>query len=415
MARVGRVWSGAPGDRFRHLASRCLSTKFFSVEGTAPHGSSNLDYVVGESVNHAIDLQRVRPGEPIEIPYEVTVNSSMRDFWLSAFHSNDRINTSTPFARNLGFQDAVLPFSMILFLAGSMTHADAAKVQVGYHNAIYHWPAFSGDTFTRTFHIKSRRTTSDGENSIFTFNCVLKNQRGRVVFTTDKTMLFPFKLNGPDELASATPAVAMGGAKEDLKKHIIESASKIGPLGSQSLTALRPGQLILHSLCRPLSATQCMQLSSLARLTHERHFNHHVYNIDEIYIPGGLVLGLTASASARDLHEVLHEDVLQCSYINNLHPGDTVGAISFVKAMEENITGDMEMLTIRTVGVKNIDVQRELQGMALPVRLFTESVKRPRDYEQLCKEECPILSNRIVACLERRILRQTPKAEAFLL
>ena len=56
--------------------------------------------------------------------------------------------------------------------------------------------------------------------------------------------------------------------------------------------------------CRPLSATQAVQLSSLARLTHPRHFNHHVYNFDEIYIPGGLVLGLVNSASARDLHEV---------------------------------------------------------------------------------------------------------------
>jgi hypothetical protein len=56
--------------------------------------------------------------------------------------------------------------------------------------------------------------------------------------------------------------------------------------------------------CRPLSATQSVQLSSLARLTHPRHFNHHVYNFDEIYIPGGLVLGLVNSASARDLHEV---------------------------------------------------------------------------------------------------------------
>jgi hypothetical protein len=62
------------------------------------------------------------------VPYELTVNSSMRDFWFSAFHSNDRVNTSTPFARELGFQDAVLPYSMILFLTGSMTHGDAAKV-----------------------------------------------------------------------------------------------------------------------------------------------------------------------------------------------------------------------------------------------------------------------------------------------
>lgn len=32
------------------------------------------------------------------------------------------------------------------------------------------------------------------------------------------------------------------------------------------------------------------------------------------------MLGLTLSASARDLHEVLHEEVIECAFINHLHP-----------------------------------------------------------------------------------------------
>ena len=35
---------------------------------------------------------------------------------------------------------------------------------------------------------------------------------------------------------------------------------------------------------------------------------------------GGLVLGLTLSASARDLHEVLHEELVECAFVNHLHP-----------------------------------------------------------------------------------------------
>ena len=133
--------------------------------------------------------------------------------------------------------------------------------------------------------------------------------------------------------------------------------------------------------------------TSQARLTHPRHFHHHIYNFDEIFIPGGLVLGLTCSAANRDLHEVLHEvrpeagvgsapsdrlptkgserlggarararggitafgaprvmfslslpparrqDLMACDFINNLHPGDTVGALSFVRVLEENVGG----------------------------------------------------------------------------
>jgi hypothetical protein len=45
----------------------------------------------------------------------------------------------------------------MLFLAGSMSHADHAKLQTGFHNAKYHWPAFAGDTFKKKFVIKSVR------------------------------------------------------------------------------------------------------------------------------------------------------------------------------------------------------------------------------------------------------------------
>jgi len=101
------------------------SRNFYRV--TSP-SRSQLDNVsgktiVGEIIDHALDLTRIRPGESIDIPYEVTISHSMRDFWQSAFYSHDRINTSTPFAQSLGLQDQVVPFHLMLFLAGSMSHA----------------------------------------------------------------------------------------------------------------------------------------------------------------------------------------------------------------------------------------------------------------------------------------------------
>ena len=396
--------------RCRPFPVRAFSADFHRVGGSGEQLSGTV--IKGEVVRQAVDLRQLRPGDVLDIPYELTVSTAFRDFWQACFHANDRINTSTPFARSLGFQDSLLPVPMMLFLSGSMSHADAAKVQVGFKNAICHWPTFAGDTFTRRFQVKSRRTTTDGDHSIFTFGCSLQNQRGKTVFTCDKTMLFPFPLD------ENTEAVFEGESPppEDLREHlIVRAGSMADKLRSHSLTPLRPGQLILHSMSRPLSSTRSMQLSSLARLTHERHFNHHVFDTEEIYIPGGLVLGLTISAASRDLHEVLHEDIVECSFINNLHPGDTVGAMTFISSLGENVSGDMESLTIRTVGVKNMDVHRELKDVALPIELFTGNVKRPRDYEQLCMEKVPMLQNKIVSCLERRILRQAPKAEAFLL
>ncbi|KAJ1405529.1 hypothetical protein B484DRAFT_404405, partial [Ochromonadaceae sp. CCMP2298] len=173
------------------LSSGTKPQGFYSVapEDNTPKVNS---FVRGEVVDYAVDLKTVRPGDTIDVPYEVTISHSFRDFWQSAFYSYDRINTSTPFARSLGLQDQVVPFNLMLFLAGSMSHADHAKLQMGYTDAIYHWPAFAGDTFKKRFVIRSLRSTSDQLHSVFSIHCMLLNQRDVVVFSCNTTMMFPF-------------------------------------------------------------------------------------------------------------------------------------------------------------------------------------------------------------------------------
>jgi len=149
--------------------------------------------IKGEVIDNAVDIKQIRPGQRIDVPYEVTISSAMRDFWQSAFFTHDRMFTSTPFARALGLQDQTLPFGLMLFLAGSMSHADRAKVQVGFGNAHYHWPAFAGDTFKKSFVIRSLRSTSDKRQSIFTIECELINQRGIKVFSCEKKHVVSFR------------------------------------------------------------------------------------------------------------------------------------------------------------------------------------------------------------------------------
>jgi hypothetical protein len=130
----------------------------------------------------------------------------------------------------------------------------------------------------------------------------------------------------------------------------LEKSEVLAEIGSTSLTKLRPGQLILHKMCRSLSLSQSQQLASLARLTHERHYDTMKFDErKEIYIAGGLTLGLALSASARDLHEVLHEEFVDVRYINALHPGEVLTALTYVKSLEENISGDMESLTSKCI------------------------------------------------------------------
>lgn len=369
--------------------------------------------IKGEVIDNAIDIKQIRPGQRIDVPYEVTVSTAMRDFWQSAFFSHDRMFTSTPFARALGFQDQAIPFGLMLFLAGSMSHADRAKVQVGFSNAHYHWPAFAGDTFKKSFVIRSLRSTSDKRHSIFTVDCELINQRGMKVFSCEKSMLFPFEVPASDVVVPPPTEPT----KLDFLDHIIKRADTLQQLGSQTLTVLRPGQLIFHTLSRPLSGTHMMQLASLGRLTHERHFNTKLFRREEMFVPGGLILGLSTGLASRDLHEVLYEDLIECNYPNNFHPGDTMGAMTFIKSVEEHISGDIEAVTIRSFGIKNFDVARALEGKELPAELFLTPLKslRPAAIEELLKKTCPELSKLIVCIADRKIYRQAPKKVPFLL
>lgn len=102
----------------------------------------------GSYLDHAVDLRNVRPGDRLSIPYELTISDTLQDFWSAAYFDQSRIHSSTPFCRKMGLQDRVLPFSLALFLTSSMSHADAAKVQVGFGKVNYLWPLFSGDTVT---------------------------------------------------------------------------------------------------------------------------------------------------------------------------------------------------------------------------------------------------------------------------
>jgi acyl dehydratase len=379
-----------------------------------PSDSKGRRKIKGQILDHALDLRRVRPGDKIDIPYQITVSETMQDFWFSSFFDQNRIHTSRPFCRKMGLQDRVLPFSLALFLTSSMSHEDAAKVQVGYGNVSYLWPIFAGDTLRRVFTVSKIRNTSDGQHSIISFNCDLINQRDRLCMRADKRLLFQFPV--PESNFTSTTVNSEPTNNHLFRNHLLSKATTVlAQEPSHSLASLYPGMLILHTMHRSLTFSQSQQLASLARLTHERHFDSYKYDKSfEIFVPGGLVLGIAMSAAARDLHEILHEEVKSCAYINKLNPDSVVGAITLVHSVDDNLPGDMEMVRVTTLGVKNLNVQRDLQHVDIPVELF-ESGIFTKEMEKICREECPILSKKIVVSVERTILRQTRKKEVFLL
>jgi hypothetical protein len=107
---------------------------------------------------------------------------------------------------------------------------------------------------------------------------------------------------------------------------------------------------------------------------------------------------------------------LNVTFVNALHPNNVVGAMSYVQSVDDTIPGDLEMLLVRTIGVKNVDLVRDLgDGAHLPLELFTRTKMTTKEIERICKEHCPKLSNKIIVQMDRRIIRQSSHKDVFLL
>ena len=339
----------------------------------------------------------------IEVPYESTVSDGENVLWNSAFHHHDRINLSLPFAQSLGLASQVLPYSMILFKTISMAHVDEALnvLDLGYNNAIYVRPCFSGDTLRQIFTIKHLRNTSQSDATIVTVGCELYNQRQQLVFTCDKLMLYP--KSTPELRISAAPLTTPPKPRSPLLAHVLYHGETLPT--TNFLAPLKRTQCILHSTARPLSQALNMQLSTLFRWTHPSIFSSSTPSHD-VLVPGGLVIASTLGASSRGFYEILYEHIDSCNLINRVSPVDIIGAISYVKSIKTLKEG-FEEVNVITLGIKNIDIQRQLHDVRIPVELFTETFK-PSQLESFLHNECPILEGQIVTWIARTLVRQSP-------
>jgi len=390
---------------------------------TAGDASKMPTFVRGELMESSIDLRNVAPGETIELPYELTVNGALRELWTTAFHTTNRLVTSRVYSQRLGFEDQILPFDLMFFLASSMSHAAAATVDVGYADARYYSAAYAGDTFRKSFLIKSRRiSVLRPDRCVMTFECIMRNQRGDVVFSVDKTMLFPVAAGerAPDFALEETD-LSRRPPPQALREQIMRWAEDVGDDSRGSLRQLTPGRLIVHSASRPITTTQTMQLASIGRIVHDRHFNAPRFSSDaaekRLYVPGALGVALAHSLAGRELHEMLFQTLHSASFTAPLHPGDVVSAVTFVRARADYAAADLEKLEVVTLGLVGVADARALAEAPLPAALFLgDAPLRARDVRAILdRHPCGLRPDQVILQTKRSIYRQAPRAEPFLL
>ena len=368
--------------------------------------------VIGNTPRYGVNLDEIRVGQVLQSPHELTIDESWRTIWQGSFHTSELLTTSAPFAERLGFRAAPLPFSLVLNLALCMSvepFSENCLLHLGLHEVTYIRPVHAGDTLRNYIKVDELRNTSNGKQSVIKTPHWLVNQLDEPVFSLVKMSFYP-RLEGLEsreaEQAPFDPLTNASEEGEDTPfRVIIAEAEAAATPPPAAHSTLEPGQLFLHQRVRPIGVTENLYLSTLFRNTHPVHSDYQVYSPRDIIVCGGFVMAMVQAAASRELRQILDEEVVHCSHVNPITPGDNIGAISHVIEVEAGPSEHLEWVTVKTLGLKNIDVATELADVAIPRELLQADPLKPSAIEAICAASCPFLTRRIALQMTRKLLR----------
>jgi hypothetical protein len=147
-----------------------------------------------------------------------------------------------------------------------------------------------------------------------------------------------------------------------------------------------------------------LALTTLFRNTHPVHFDSQRHGREGIVVCGGFVQSMVFALADRELRQVLDEVLEHSSHVNTVSPEDRIGALSrilWVAPLDDRL----ETIRVKTLGLKNVDVERELLGVGIPESLLGDHKQKPSEIEEICRSACPVLENRIALQAVRTLIR----------
>lgn len=362
--------------------------------------------MLGNMPHYGLDLKNAVTGQILESPHEITVDEAWRMQWQSVFPSFSRLGTSAEFASACGFDSIPVPQAMLLNMTLCFSvepFSQSCRLHLGLENAHQEKPVYCGDTLRSFTRIDDMANTSRGDASVIHTTHILVNQKGERVYSLKKKSYYdplPKPQNDPAETVASEHQIYFEGAETSLIDHF----SGVETFPSAPRNPVKSETLILHPMVRPLGWSENLALSTIYRNTHPIHWDSNHYGREGIVVCGGFVQSLIFSAADRELRQVLDETLIHSSHVNTVTPEDGLGAISRIVEVEE-ISDQLERVTVKTLGLKNVDVAHELPGVEIPDALLSCDRMKPSEIENICRNECPVLAGKIAMQATRSILR----------
>lgn len=342
----------------------------------------------------AVELGRVRapqygryldeftPGQVFVHPRGFSFErAAMLDFARTFMQANP-LYLNVEYAKAHGFPDLPaspqMVFNVVLSL-GVQNDSEKAIANLGYYNAQFLRPVYSGDTLRAYTRVMDRKEKGD-KPGIASIRTLGVNQHGQVVLQYErKIMVGPRGDRPPTIPAPSTPVEfpwVEGAVLELPLAGAPFPADLTGP--NTYFEDFAPGDIIVHPNGRTVT-DEHMALTYQVCNTHPLHFDR-VYSLGlsgkmsgEPIVYGGLVFAWLEGLASRDVSE---NALWELGFTEGYHTqptvsGDTVACLSRVLATADapGVAG-AGLVTFQFIGVKNISAASALDtyGEALFVK-----------------------------------------------
>jgi citrate lyase subunit beta/citryl-CoA lyase len=367
----------------------------------------------GKALSYGLDFRNAFPGQIITSPYEATIDESWITSWQAMVQTGNPLETSLHFCESAGLKGRLAPFQMLVNLGLCLvveTFSESSLFHLGISNVVYERPVYSGDTLRSAMIIDDIVPSSNQKYTIFKTRMVLINQNNQRVISMNRNSLFPYidPVNIPTSRVQYKHRYYSLFEQETypfLRHSLFKVFQTLDNPILEQQPELATGDLILHSLTRPMGLSNSIAYSTLYKNTHPLHINSARYGMEGLVVCGGFIIPMIHGAASRDIRFALDHEIVDTMHINKIHHEDAIGAMSYILDVKE-VKEDIECITIRTFGLKNLDAERDLINSEIPDDLLASPKIKPREIELLCKTYCPELHHKICARMTWRMWRR---------
>ncbi|MEL7251791.1 MAG: site-2 protease family protein [Bacteroidota bacterium] len=345
---------------------------------------------------------RFHVGQVLAPKNHMTIDEAWMSQWKSLSYNCQRIENDAVFTRKLGFNKRPIPYQAMIHY-GIAQVVDCFSSYSKYHLGVLEGrqirPAYSGDTFAVEMCITRMTPSSNGAYVIVESKINISNQDEALVLQMRRRSLFD-----AFEIPATTAPIPERFLEASLSEEqlAIEQQILAIPSSENTLTAdqLRNVSLIRHDITSMLDLSQSSLYCHFFRNVHPLHLNH--LRFDKVAMSGGVILPVVCGIVKAELGAVYWEELLQTAHLNPVRDGDLVGAMSYIVRQTQIAANTIE-LTLRTYGIRNLDVMNDLADLPIPQELFLHEGLKPSEMERMLHLCCPKLSRKLVIKVDWKV------------